>query len=62
MLTKQTLLLTLLVLGFNSTCNEGCVRCGADNICLECDLRLGWVLSVGSCSRSVDTKCILNGA
>lgn len=62
MLSKKTLLLWLLIATFNATCEEGCVRCGPDNKCQTCDIRLGWKLVGDSCQRNVDTKCILNGA
>ena len=62
MLAKKTLLIWLMIATIKSTCDEGCVRCGADNKCLLCDIQLGWKLVGNSCQRSVDTKCILNGA
>lgn len=49
MLPKKTLLMWLLIATINSTCDEGCVRCGADNKCQTCDLQLGWKLVGDSC-------------
>lgn len=49
MLHKKTLIMWLLLATINSTCDEGCVRCGADNKCLTCDLQLGWKLVGNTC-------------
>lgn len=55
------LLLLFLASTYFTTCDEGCLKCGADNVCLVCNFQQGWSNNQGTCTKSIDTRCLATG-